>query len=105
FIVFLRPHVVSGSMGWNLLINFYMLNIVLAVFNMIPIPPLDGSRILRLFLPFEWKLRWDQLENWGLMLVMGFVYFGGTEFFIRPAINGAFHFVNWLIQVLPVSGA
>lgn len=46
------------------------INLGLAVFNMIPIPPLDGSRILRLFLPSEWRWTLDRLEMTGLGFIL-----------------------------------
>lgn len=47
-------------------------NILLAVFNLMPIPPLDGSRIIFSFLPFRYKIA---LERIGLWLVLIFLFF------------------------------
>jgi Zn-dependent protease len=45
-------------------------NLGLAAFNLIPLPPLDGSRILRLFLPHEWRWRFDSLEMTGVGFIL-----------------------------------
>ena len=54
-----------------------MINFILAFFNLIPIPPLDGSRILSVFLQGNIRYRYEQLERYGFMLVFAFLFLGG----------------------------
>lgn len=54
--------------------NLFLLNLVLAVFNMLPIPPLDGGRILVSILPDELAWRVARLERAGLFIVIGVLF-------------------------------
>lgn len=56
-----------------------MVNFILAFFNLIPIPPLDGSRILGVFLPGQLRYRYEQMERYGIIVVMVFVLAGGLR--------------------------
>jgi len=68
---------VSGTLILLLALIVYI-NIILGIFNLIPIPPLDGSRVLFALLPPSRKTYQAMyfLERWGLMLVLLFVLFG-----------------------------
>lgn len=61
-----------------LLESLIMLNVVLAVFNLIPIPPLDGSHIINAFLPRALQPAWAQLTSYGFLPIIAFL------FLIRP---------------------
>jgi Zn-dependent protease len=49
----------------GILMQFISINLALMIFNLIPIPPLDGSRILTWLLPREWAIKLEQLERFG----------------------------------------
>ncbi len=56
---------------------FVLINLLLALFNMIPIPPLDGSRILSYFLPPEGRRFLAIFERYGFIIILGFFLLGG----------------------------
>ncbi len=66
-----------------------LLSLVLGAFNLIPVPPLDGSRVLSYFLPLRWRLQLARLEQWGLVIVMVLLLIGALELIFRGAY-GAF---------------
>jgi Zn-dependent protease len=72
---------------------FYMgvwLNLILAIFNLLPLPPLDGSHILRNVLPYNWIPMYDRLGMFSLILM---VLVGGwvVNLFVSPALNMVNH--------------
>lgn len=50
--------------------NVFRLNVILMLFNLLPVPPLDGSRILGAFLGKKTYMRWIQLDRYGMLFVM-----------------------------------
>ncbi|MBK9517152.1 MAG: site-2 protease family protein [Anaeromyxobacter sp.] len=74
----LAPGLVDrGSVGELFLLNMLTFNVMLALFNMIPIPPLDGSRIVAWLLPYRLRDQWHALESFAPFLLMGVFFFGG----------------------------
>ena len=86
------------SMALQVLVLFILINIVLMVFNLFPIPPLDGSKVLFAFLPPEVSWRWRPvLEQYGFILLL-IIFFlppgdsiGGKILF--PIIDGILGFL------------
>ena len=72
------------------------LNLVLLAFNLIPIPPLDGSHVMKYLLPPSWSLRYQQLGRYGIVILVLMLGFGGgfLSFWMRPA----FAFGGFLFQ-------
>jgi Zn-dependent protease len=53
------------------------INLVLAIFNLLPIPPLDGSHVMKYLLPPALSLRYQQLGRYGFFLLIALLWFGG----------------------------
>lgn len=59
-----------------LLTQFIFINLVLMLFNLIPIAPLDGDKILDFFLPSEWSYRLDSIRPYGPMILLLLIFVG-----------------------------
>jgi len=53
-----------------------LLNLALALFNLVPLPPLDGSRVIGWLLPRSVQFRWYALDRLGIFLILGLMYLG-----------------------------
>lgn len=70
-----------------LLENLILVNIILGVFNLIPIPPLDGSRILIGLLPEPLASRYASIEPFGFIVIMLLMTMGLFNFIVWPAVR------------------
>lgn len=97
FILVIRLAPVLGLSPIFVTLSFMvvLINFVLAIFNLIPIPPLDGSKILLNLLPTE---HYDKInifmQRWGLILVLFFVFFVWT-----PLFNLLFKFLYFVTGI------
>ncbi len=63
------------------------INLVLAVFNLVPIPPLDGSKIVMAFLPDELAVKYSQIERFGFLIIFGLFFLGLFRLIIFPVVK------------------
>ncbi len=93
----LQAHVVSPeSMPATVLLIVARINLILGAFNLIPIPPLDGSRILLSLLPPEGQRALLRLERYGFMMLILLLVSG----LLDPVIRGMEQAVLWLVGLL-----
>jgi Zn-dependent protease len=64
------PPVGTLAIGQMFVLNFILFNLVLGLFNLLPIPPLDGGRIVVGILPEALAMRWARLERAGIVIVL-----------------------------------
>lgn len=64
--------------------GFFRINILLAVFNMIPVPPLDGSNVVAALLPPGLAIKWDQVRQYGIFILYGLMLSGVLGTLIGP---------------------
>lgn len=69
-VVFSRLDLFTGTALQLVLSMIVIYNINFAIFNLLPLPPLDGSRILMCFLPSEWNYRLASLERYSFIILI-----------------------------------
>ena len=86
--------------GWLIYIDVILklavnLNMGLAAFNLIPIPPLDGSRVLEAFLPYKYMHYYYWCERYGTIILLILLMSGLINILLRPIVN-----ILWML--LPI---
>ena len=84
-----------GKIFVTLFLNLIFLNVSLAIFNLLPFPPLDGSNVLSTFLPARFQPILDMMEQYGFLILMALIYFG----LIRIIMVPVFAFVYYLLAL------
>ncbi len=72
-------HLSSGTAIFNFFQWFILLNVVMFVFNLIPIPPLDGSRVLYAFAPEPIQEFMRSIERFGFFIIIALILIGGFD--------------------------
>ncbi len=88
-----RIGIFRTGLGPLLLWGVYI-NLILGIFNLLPIPPLDGSKILMGILPREMAYSYSKLEPYGMIIVMAFIFLGLFGVILGLTVNPLFHLLT-----------
>jgi Zn-dependent protease len=83
------PALSNGASVLQLMLVYgILLNLALAAFNLIPIPPLDGSHVMKYLLPPGWSLAYQQLARYGIVILLLLLTFGRPvlDLWFRPVM-------------------
>lgn len=78
----------------------YSYNIVFAVFNLLPLPPLDGSKVVASLLPGRQAYAYERLEPYGPWILLALVYLGVISVVTRPLEYALSSFINGIIRLI-----
>ena len=85
----------TGRPGIIFLFQMVNINMGLAAFNLIPIPPLDGSRVLEAFLPYKYMHYYYWLERYGMIILLVLLVTGVINVFFDPIISFLWNFLPY----------
>ncbi len=84
----------------EMLVNMIQINVLLAMFNLIPIPPLDGSKMVSSMLNYENARRFEELQRYSFMFFFLFLFTPILSWILSPALLAANILVNVFVSVL-----
>lgn len=87
-----------GGLIYNVLYMLSYINILLAAFNLIPIPPLDGSKILMGFTPEKFNRVLYQIEPFGFFIVLGLLLIGVLDPVIKVLMTVIYNVIGFILR-------
>lgn len=92
--------IVQVMLGYGVILNF-----LLIAFNLIPIPPLDGSHVVKHLLPPSWALQYERFGRYGILVLIALLWFGGDllQRWLEPALTLAQRLLDRVGPLLPTA--
>ncbi len=100
FILFDNVHLpIEGTAEFLVLTGKFgiMINLVLAILNLIPLPPLDGSRLVSSLLPNHLSAAYDRLEPFGMWILLALLVSGTLQYIVTPPLYSLSVLINQIV--------
>ena len=88
-----------GNILLSMLVYVIQFNIVFGIFNLIPLPPFDGSKVLAYFLPQRARGFMYTLERYSFIIIMIIYFTNLTSYIIAPGYNLVLKLINWILML------
>lgn len=88
-----------GGITLNMLLYVIQFNIVFGIFNLIPLTPLDGSKVLAYFLPQRARGFMYTLERYSFFIILIIYFTNLTSYIITPGYNLILKLINWILML------
>lgn len=88
-----------GGIFFTMFLYTIQFNIIFGIFNLIPLPPLDGSKVLEYFLPQKLKGIMYTLERYSFIIILVIFCTNIASYIINPAYNLILKFLYWIISL------
>lgn len=95
--VIIMKHIRLNDFVFELFMNIFWFNIVLGVFNLIPIPPLDGSKLLFSFLPLKYEYYLIKYEKYGYIILLLLIMSNNLDKIIIPMVNFMINLIGKIV--------
>lgn len=95
--VIIMKHIRLNNFIFELFMNIFWFNIVLGVFNLIPIPPLDGSKLLFSFLPLKYEYYIIKYEKYGYIILLLLIMSNNLDKILIPMVNFMINLIGKIV--------
>lgn len=95
--VIILKHTNLNGFIQELLLSIFWFNIILGVFNLIPIPPLDGSKLIFSFLPIKYEYYLSKYERYGYILLLLLIISGALDKILIPMVTFMINLIGKIV--------
>ncbi len=90
-----RPWALAGVAGVSI-------NALLCIFNLLPLPPLDGGRVVSSLLPPKLSSRYDRIEPFGFIILIVLIYYGALNWLLGPLMLWLGYLFSYVAGIAPI---